>query len=120
MSTELCGLPWNGVVSFAVSHGSILGWRLKSVNQEQAVSVARKAHVPTRRQVRRRSAFTADLLGTLLGQHRRHLIEALRRRRDPHAEVAATEARIVADRGDDTWNVREREHGEHRREAADQ
>ncbi len=36
--TEYCGLPRNGVVSFGVSHGSIFGCCLKSVNHEQAVS----------------------------------------------------------------------------------
>jgi hypothetical protein len=48
------------------------------VNQEQAVIVARKAHVPMRRHRRSRSAFTADLLGTVLLEHGGRFLDPLR------------------------------------------
>src|SRR3954463_2922919 len=109
--TEFCGLPRMGVESFAVSQGSGLGWRRKSVNQEQALrdvmSTTASAAVrmtarasPSLRSGRQISclALIADLQCAVLAEHLGRFACAFRTRGNPNAEVAVAEARIVAHR----------------------
>src|SRR4051812_34339303 len=91
VGTDICGLPRNGVVSFGVSHGSILGCCLKSVNQLHAASsstgmrTARRLSDPSRT-LRVRSGilpFTANLLGSVLLEDVLHGFGARRIGLDP-------------------------------------
>src|SRR6478735_8537665 len=73
IGTEFCGLPRNGVVSFTVSHGSIFGCCLKSVNHEQPVSrtgvtslSTRVARFPLPAPRFPRLSLTSNLLGSVL------------------------------------------------------
>src|SRR3954471_5731514 len=104
IGTDICGLPRNGVESFGVSHGSIFGCCLKSVNHEHAPSARSGRSATTRRSIDAPLlrpgwwlALTTNLLGTVLLQHVHHLVDLVGGGFHPHAEVAAREARIVAD-----------------------
>src|SRR4051812_31624298 len=74
--TEFCGLPRIGTVSPAVSHGSIFGCSLKSVNQEQAPRLATSEKSATARAARR-LAFIADLQRPVLAQHLGRFLRAV-------------------------------------------
>src|SRR4051794_33206435 len=83
IGTDICGLPRNGVVSFGVSHGSIFGCCLKSVNQEHAPSASSGSRASSR------LALTTHLRGTMLLQDVHRGFGLIGRGFDPHAEVAA-------------------------------
>src|SRR5689334_24045112 len=100
MGTELCGLPRGGTVSAMLSHGSILGCCLKSVNQEQPVIRQRtdvQIHSFTRDDISapRSLALTAHLPRTVATQQFHRLVGAIGGRPYPNAVVAGAEARIV-------------------------
>src|SRR3954463_16165708 len=105
------------MVSFGVSHGSIFGCCLKSVNHEQPVSAAVSRSAPSRRVARSPSrpvlALTPHLRRPVLLQDVLGLVSLIGARFDPHAEMAAREPRIIANGHGEAWNVSEREHGEH-------
>src|SRR3954468_19971616 len=97
IGTDICGLPRNGVVSFGVSHGSILGCCLKSVNHEQPVSASDKrniAHLPSPI-AHLVLAFTANLLSSMLLEQVHRLIHAIGIGHDPDTKVPAAEARVI-------------------------
>ena len=111
IGTEFCGLPRNGIVSAGVSHGSILGCCLKSVNHEQAVEQKDRRRSAVAH-ARVRLALTTNLLRSVLLQDVHRCVCSIGIGDDPHAEVAAAEARVVADRRRESRNVRQREHRE--------
>src|SRR4051812_15893064 len=98
------------MVSDAVSHGSIFGWRLKSVNQLHAPSSTSRSGL----------RFMPHLHRAVLAQQLRGVLGAIGSRCHPYAKVAAAETRIVADRHREPWNSRQRKKSEHGGERADQ
>src|SRR4051812_31873490 len=103
--TEPCGFPRGGVESFGVSHGSIFGCSLKSVNHEQPQSATSTNPCRWRRFALRSISFaestpsakregpltlalTAHLLSSMLLEQLDRFIGLLRGRLDPHAEIA--------------------------------
>src|SRR5215467_10159199 len=113
------------MVSEIVSHGSILGCCLKSVNHEQAHNATGAMKVTARRSSRpafRRSSLTArrslltltsDLLGSILLEDALDHVDLIGLRVDEHAEVCAAEAPVVADGHREPRYVRQPEHREH-------
>src|SRR4051812_42990929 len=67
-----------------------------------------------------RLSLTTNLLGTMTPQDVHRVVDAVSVCFDPHTEVTATEAWIIADRRRESRNPREAEHGEHRRESTDE
>src|SRR5512143_1799420 len=122
IGTEPWGLPRNAIVSAAVSHGSILGCCLKSVNHEQLARnvVASTTRPRAPRAARRALTLTSHLLGTVLLEHGHGVVGAIGIGHHPDAEVRAAEARVITDRHRQPRNVGEGEHREHRRQAADE
>src|SRR6185437_1540696 len=112
VGTEPCGLPRKAIVSDEVSHGSILGCCLKSVNQLHAQIESSGATRAARQIVRpmgRRMALslTPHLRRTMLLEHAHRLIGAIGVGHDPDAELAAAESGIVTDRRRQPRNVGE-------------
>src|SRR3954470_2740395 len=117
--TEPCGFPRGAVFVSGVSHGSIFGCSLKSVNHEQPVRTSTSI-VPIARCARDdMSALTTHLLRTMLLEKLHGFVSALGGGLDPDAEVTAAESRIVAYGHREARNPRQREHSEHRGETAD-
>src|SRR6185312_7161458 len=125
VGTDACGLPRKAMVSDAVSHGSIFGCCLKSVNQLHAQiesSGATRAVRQIVRPVGRRItlSLTPHLRRTMLLEHSHRLVGAIRIGHHPDAELSAAEPRVVPDGGGEPGDMRHREHREHRRQAPDQ
>src|SRR5687767_3871883 len=122
MGIEPCGFPRGGTLSrfvesiVATSHGSILGWRVKFVNQSQAPSESGSISISAAWRARRRSAFTAHLHGSELAQGLLGDRAAVGSALDPDTEVAVTEAGIVADGHRELRQPCIGEHADHRRE----
>src|SRR5205085_3885708 len=117
------------MLSAMLSHGSILGCCLKSVNQEQPAVVSTIA-VRTEVQIPRRCAprddirtsrcltLTPHLPRTVPAQHLHALIAAVGRGVDPHAEIASAEARVIANSRSYAWAAAKAEHGVYGRKPA--
>src|SRR5438034_3529277 len=97
------------IVSDAVSQGSILGWRLKSVNQLHALRTTNNSGYRTAVRLR----LMPHLHRAVLAQHLRRFLRAIGTRGHPHAEVSAAEARIVAHCHRETRHARQSEEREH-------
>src|SRR5438270_11476825 len=114
------------MLSLTLSQGSIFGCCLKSVNQEQLVStrtaeqqIPRGACPRAKRRARDDDgqvslALTAYLPRPVTTENIHRLVRAIRGGFDPHPEVAAAEARIVADGCREPRNAGKTKHRVHR------
>ena len=130
-STDDCGLPRNGIVSDGVSHGSIFGCCLKSVNQEHEHNMSGASNAIAFRLAVSASPLTVRVSRCPYRSRRTSSAPCFLRMPSTmltssgsvvheHAVVAAAEARIVAHGHREPRNVRQAEHREHRGQAADQ